>query len=149
MFKFFQFFILFTLIIVVGCSKEYEEPHIDLSAYYLESGFELKVLASEPFIEAPVAMDFDNEGRMWVVEMRGYMQSIEGFSEDLPNGVISILEDRDNDGVVDHSKVFLDSLILPRALAHVYDGLLYAEPPNLWFVEIENDQPKNNKINET
>ena len=47
----------------------------------------------------------------------------------------------DKDGRADHSKVFLDSLVLPRAIAHVYGGLLYAVPPNLWFAEINDDKP--------
>lgn len=125
---------------ISACQKDYEEPEISLDSYQIEEGFELEVIASEPFLEAPVAIDFDNQGRIWTVEMRGYMQTLTGESESMPNGVISILEDLDGDGVVDHSKVFLDGLVLPRAIAHVYDGLLYAEPPNLWFVEIENDQ---------
>ncbi|MEM9985431.1 MAG: c-type cytochrome, partial [Bacteroidota bacterium] len=52
-----------------------------------------------------------------------------------------ILEVRDKDGVSDRKTVFLDSLKAPRAICLAYDGLLYAEPPNLWFVKIENDQP--------
>ncbi|MFT6872952.1 MAG: mono/diheme cytochrome c family protein [Roseivirga sp.] len=124
-----------------GCKTDFEEPKISLEDYVVEPGFGLEVIASEPFLEAPVAIDFDNQGRIWTVEMRGYMQTLTGESETMPNGVISILEDKDGDGVVDHSKVFLDSLVLPRAIAHVYGGLLYAEPPNLWFVEIEDDKP--------
>lgn len=131
------------LIVFSACKPDYEEPEISLEAYQIEEGFELEVIASEPFLEAPVAIDFDDQGRIWTVEMRGYMQTLTGESESMPNGVISILEDLDGDGVVDHSKVFLDSLVLPRAIAHVYGGLLYAEPPNLWFVEIDNDQPGN------
>ncbi|ANW95128.1 hypothetical protein AXE80_01960 [Wenyingzhuangia fucanilytica] len=132
------------IIIGIACSKKnYEEPTIDLSSYQIEKDFELKAVTSEPFIEAPVTMDFDNKGRIWVVEMRGYMQNLDGTGENMPNGRIVILEDLDNDGITDHSKVFLDSLILPRALAHVYGGLLYAEPPNLWFVEIKDDKPLN------
>lgn len=50
-------------------------------------------------------MDFDNKGRMWVVEMRGYMQNLEGTGEEMPNGRITILEDFDKDGVTDHAKV--------------------------------------------
>ena len=109
--------------------------------YKVADGFELQLAACEPLIEAPVAMDFDNKGRMWIVEMHGYMPNLAGAGEDIPNGRISILEDTDGDGVADHAKVFLDSLVLPRAIAHVYGGLLYAVPPNLWFVEINNDQP--------
>ncbi len=133
-------FLLF-VIALVSCQTDYEEPEISLDAYQIVDGFDLEVVASEPFLEAPVAIDFDNRGRIWTVEMRGYMQTLTGESEDMPNGVISILEDKDGDGVIDHSKVFLDNLVLPRAIAHVYGGLLYAEPPNLWFVEIENDKP--------
>lgn len=124
-----------------GCNTDFEEPEISLEDYQIEEGFELEVVASEPFLEAPVAIDFDNQGRIWTVEMRGYMQTLSGESEDMPNGVISIMEDQDGDGVADHSKVFLEGLVLPRAIAHVYGGLLYAEPPNLWFVEIEDDKP--------
>lgn len=134
---------LLSLIIFLfsACKTDYEEPEISLDDYQIAEGFELEVIASEPFLEAPVAIDFDNQGRIWTVEMRGYMQTLTGESEEMPNGVISILEDKDGDGTVDHSKVFLEGLVLPRAIAHVYGGLLYAEPPNLWFVEIENDKP--------
>ncbi|MBO3696980.1 c-type cytochrome [Roseivirga sp. E12] len=132
---------LLIFILFSACQPDYEEPSVSLEDYVVEPGFELEVIASEPFLEAPVAIDFDNQGRIWTVEMRGYMQTLTGESETMPNGVISILEDKDGDGKVDHSKVFLDSLVLPRAIAHVYGGLLYAEPPNLWFVEIEDDKP--------
>ena len=136
---------LFTVqLLITGCNPvSYNEPIIALDEYQIEEGFKLEAVASEPFIEAPVAMDFDNRGRMWVVEMKGYMQNLEGTGEDMPNGTITILEDLDHDGITDHSKVFIDSLVLPRAIALVYGGLLYAEPPNLWFVDIKNDKPKN------
>lgn len=119
----------------------YEEPKISLENYKIEDGFELKLVASESFLKAPVSIDFDNKGRIWTVEMIGYMPNLEGIGEEEPNGKISILEDLDKDGVVDHAKVFLDKLLLPRAIAHVYGGLLYVDGPKLWFVEIKNDKP--------
>ena len=119
----------------------FEEPKFSLENYQIENGFELSLIASEPFMKAPVSIDFDNKGRIWVVEMRGYMPNLEGIGEDEPNGRITILEDFDKDGVIDHSKIFLDKLILPRGLAHVYGGLLYVDGPKLWFVEIKNDKP--------
>lgn len=137
-------FSLLSLLLVFSCATEkpaYEEPEVSLEAYQIEEGFELQVVASEPFLEAPVAIDFDTQGRIWVAEMRGYMTNINGDDEDKPSGTISIMEDLDGDGVTDHAKIFMDGLVLPRALALVYDGLLYAEPPKLWFVEIENDKP--------
>jgi mono/diheme cytochrome c family protein len=118
----------------------FEEPNISLDNYQIEEGFELSVIASESLLTAPVSLDFDDKGRMWVVEMMGYMPNLEGIGEEEPNGRISILEDLDKDGVVDHAKVFLDKLVLPRALAHVYGGLLYVDGAKLWFVEIKNDK---------
>ncbi len=119
----------------------FDAPNISLENYTIEDGFELKVIASEALLKAPVSMDFDNKGRMWVVEMIGYMPNLEGIGEEEPNGRITILEDVDKDGVADHSKVFLNKLVLPRGLAHVYGGLLYVDGPKLWFVEIKNDKP--------
>lgn len=132
---------LLLLIAFGSCQENFEEPEVSLESYQIEEGFELQVVASEPFLEAPVSIDFDNKGRIWVAEMRGYMTNIDGDGENLPSGTISIMEDLDGDGVTDHSKIFLDGLVLPRALAHVYNGLLYAEPPMLWFVEINEDKP--------
>lgn len=111
------------------------------SEYKVADGFELQMAASEPLIKAPVVMDFDNRGRMWIVEMQGYMPNLEGTGEDAPSGRITILEDADGDGMADHAKIFMDSLVLPRAIAHVYGGLLYAVPPALWFIEINSDRP--------
>ena len=89
------------LCMLCSCQTDYEEPRISLESYQIEEGFELEVIASEPFLEAPVAIDFDNQGRIWTVEMRGYMQTLTGESESMPNGVISILEDLDGDGIPD------------------------------------------------
>jgi glucose/arabinose dehydrogenase len=119
----------------------FDEPRISLDNYTIEDGFQLRVIASESLLKAPVSMDFDDKGRMWVVEMIGYMPNLEGIGEEEPTGRISILEDVDKDGVADHARVFLDKLVLPRGLAHVYGGLLYVDGPKLWFVEIKNDRP--------
>ena len=131
-----------TTFFIVGFKKfDFYESIFSLENYKIEEGFEMNVIASESLLKAPVSMDFDNKGRMWVVEMIGYMPNLEGIGEDEPNGKITILEDLDKDGAIDHSKTFLDKLILPRALAHVYGGLLYVDGPKLWFVEIKNDKP--------
>lgn len=107
----------------------------------VEDGFEVKLVAAEPLVVAPVALTFDVKGRIWAVEMVGYMPDVNGKGEDKPNGKIVILEDKNGDGQMDHRKVFLDSLILPRAICLIDGGILVAESPNLWFYEIKNDQP--------
>tara|TARA_R110002012_G_scaffold168966_1_gene332712 strand:- start:177 stop:2417 length:2241 start_codon:yes stop_codon:yes gene_type:complete len=139
-----SFCLFFSLsLIVFSCKPSFNGPQISLEDYRVEEGFELEMVASEPLLTAPVAIDFDTKGRIWVAEMAGFMVNLEGDDEDLPSGSIKILEDLDNDGIMDHAKTFLDSLVMPRALALVYGGLLYAESPNLYFVEIKDDKPVN------
>lgn len=116
-------------------------PEEALHTFKIEEGFSIELVASEPLIHDPVAMAFDEKGRIWVAEMQSYMPDIEGHGEDAPTGRIVILEDQDGDGVMDDAKVFLDGLVLPRTIAIVNGGIVYAEPPALWFVENVNDKP--------
>lgn len=124
-------------------------PEASLHAIKAEDGFEVKLVAAEPLISTPVAMNFDEKGRIWVIEMQGYMPDTAGNGESIPDGKIVILEDKNGDGVADERKVFMDSLVLPRALCLVEDGILIAEPPRLWYVEIKNDLPAKKIIVDT
>ncbi|MET6996638.1 DUF7133 domain-containing protein [Chitinophaga defluvii] len=112
-----------------------------LQQMQVEKGMEVQLVAAEPQVMTPVAMTFDEKGRMWVVEMHGYMPDTVGTGEDIPSGKIVILEDTNGDGIPDNRKVFLDSLVLPRAICLIENGLLVAEPPKLWFVENNQDTP--------
>ncbi|MGY4386153.1 mono/diheme cytochrome c family protein [Pedobacter sp. UYP24] len=112
-----------------------------VSKMKLEQGFDIKLIASEPLVNTPVAMSFDTKGRMWVVEMIGYMPDTLGRGEEIPNGKIVILSDQNNDGIFDDRKVFLDSLVLPRGICLIDGGILVAESPNLWYYDIENEKP--------
>jgi mono/diheme cytochrome c family protein len=85
-------------------------------------------------------VQFDPDGRLWVIEMRGFMPTPEGLGETNPVGRISILEDTNGDGRMDTKKVFLEHLVLPRALLLVHGGALVCEPPKLWFYPNVNDQ---------
>lgn len=107
----------------------------------VEEGFEVKLVAAEPLVTAPVALTFDTKGRVWVAEMVGYMPDVYGKGEDKPNGKIVILEDKNGDGLMDSRHVFLDSLVLPRAICLIEGGILVAESPNLWYYEIKDDKP--------
>uniref|UniRef100_UPI00404AA02E DUF7133 domain-containing protein n=1 Tax=Daejeonella sp. TaxID=2805397 RepID=UPI00404AA02E len=107
----------------------------------LEDGFNIQIVAEEPLLNSPVAMSFDHTGRIWIVEMENYMPDTLGKGEDLPTGKIVILSDKNGDGKMDERKIFLDSLILPRAISLFENGILVAESPNLWFYEIVNDKP--------
>ena len=112
-----------------------------IAKMHVEDGFVVKLVAAEPLIAAPVALSFDEKGRIWVVEMQDYMPDTVGTGEDTPSGKVVILSDKNGDGIMDDSQVFLDSLILPRAICLVDGGILVAEPPKLWYYEIKNDKP--------
>jgi hypothetical protein len=116
-------------------------PGESVKKMHLENGFAVKLVASEPLIAAPVAMTFDKDGRIWVLQMNDYMPDTVGTGEDKPTGKVVIISDMNGDGVMDDRKIFLDSLVLPRAICLVEDGLLVAEPPKLWYYKIENDKP--------
>lgn len=103
--------------------------------FQIEDGFVIEAVCTEPLIEDPVALSFDEDARMWVVEMRGYMHDTEGGGENQPSGRIKVVVDTNEDDKYDSSYVFLDSLVMPRAIAIVKGGILLIEPPGLFFVE--------------
>ena len=107
----------------------------ELATFQIEPGFKVQLVASEPMIEDPILIQFDEDGRLWVVEMRGYMSDIEGSEEDKPIGRISILEDENGDGEMDKSTIYLDSLVMPRALGFIKGGALVAENNSLWVTQ--------------
>ena len=110
-------------------------PQEELETFQIEEGFEVQLVASEPLVEAPVHIQFDEDGRLWVLEMRGYMNDMKGSEEKLPVGSVAILEDTDQDGMMDKRTVYLDSLIMPRSLGLYKKGALVAENNALWWTE--------------
>jgi glucose/arabinose dehydrogenase/mono/diheme cytochrome c family protein len=111
-------------------------PGDALKTFRIQPGFHIDLVAAEPLVHDPIALTFAPDGRVWVVEMSGYMPNVDGKGEDEPVGKIVVLEDSHGDGHWDRRIVFADSLVLPRAIALVGDGLLVAEPPHLWFYRI-------------
>lgn len=136
-----------------GCTSvdspaSYDQPSPELSpeesleTFQIEEGLKLELVASEPMVQDPVVSTFDEDGRLWVVEMRAYMPNMEGEGEREPVGRISVLEDTDADGMMDVTTVYMDSLIMPRALAVVKDGVLVVFEEALWFTRDTNGDRK-------
>ena len=130
--------------------KSYLRPEIDgevldgveaISKMHVAKGFKLELFAQEPHVINPVVMRFDERGRLWIVEMVGYMTDMKGSKELDKVGRISILEDTNNDGKMDNWKVFLDGLQEPRAMAFHKNGILWADYKSLYFTtKDENDK---------
>jgi len=110
-------------------------PQHALQSMQMADGFEMKLAASEPMIQDPVALSFDEDGNLYVVEMRSFMLDMERKGELEPICRISLLKDRDNDGVMDHSSVFLDELVVPRAVLATNGGILFVEDYQLYFAK--------------
>src|SRR5215210_5423131 len=102
-------------------------PDQSLKTFRLPKGYHLEVVASEPMIKEPVAIAWDGNARMYVAEMLTYMQDADATGEQLNTSRVMLLEDTDNDGKMDKSSVFIDSLLLPRMILCVNHELLVNE----------------------
>lgn len=96
-------------------------------------GYQVNAWAAEPMIGQPMAFCWDDRGRLWVAENRDYESRVAGFSNSGKSRIL-ILEDTDRDGVADSSKVFLEGIVFPSAIAVGLGGLFVGAPPNLLFV---------------
>ncbi len=110
-------------------------PEQALKSFKIQAGFRIELVAAEPLVHDPIQIAFDPDGRLWVLEMRGYMPNIDGAGELDKVGSVAVLEDTDGDGRMDKRTVFLEGLVMPRALSLVRGGALVAEPPLLWFCQ--------------
>ncbi len=108
-------------------------PQQALDSFQVAPGFRVELAACEPHVVDPIAIAWDEKGRLWAVELRAYMRTIDGDGETDPLGQVVVLEDGDGDGRYEQSTVFLDGLVNPRAISIVEGGVLIAEPPHLWY----------------
>src|SRR6185436_7101291 len=92
-------------------------PEQALKSFKVQPGFRIELVAAEPLVHDPIQIAFDPNGRLWVLEMRGYMTDIEGNGELEKVGSVVVLEDTDGDGRMDKQTMFLDGLVMPRALS--------------------------------
>ncbi|HYF69437.1 MAG TPA: c-type cytochrome [Ohtaekwangia sp.] len=82
--------------------------------FLLPPGYELQAVLTEPQIQQPGAITFDGNGRMYVLELRSYMLTVDSEGTLKPVSGISRWEDKDNDGVYETGGMFVDSLVFPR-----------------------------------
>jgi sugar lactone lactonase YvrE/mono/diheme cytochrome c family protein len=111
----------------------------EIRTFKIAPGYRAELVAAEPLVHDPVAMTFDPDGRLWVCEMRGFMPNVDGKGEKEPIGTVSVLEDTRGTGVMDKSTLFLNNLVLPRAVCWTTDGLVVAANGKIWLCAIGAD----------
>ncbi|MEM8670766.1 MAG: PVC-type heme-binding CxxCH protein [Planctomycetota bacterium] len=109
------------------------EPSDALATFQVADGFEMQLVASEPMISTPVAIEWAADGALFVCEMRGY-------SEDRDAGIsrITRLVDQDQDGVFDRRTIFAEGLMWPTGLMPYNGGLFVGDAPDLVYLK-DND----------
>ncbi|MBK5296730.1 MAG: c-type cytochrome [Vicinamibacteria bacterium] len=131
------FFILIALVQQPG-GPPYS-PQSALSTFRVEPGFRIELVTSEPDITSPVAMDIDEDGRWFVVEMPGYPLDTS------PSGRIKLLEDTNGDGRPDKVTVFADQLVLPTGVMRWKRGVLVTAAPDVLYLEDSDGDGKADK----
>ena len=108
------------------------EPKDAIASWQVKKGFKLQLAAHEPQVRSPIAVCFDENGRMFVCEMIDYSE----MRDVTPHlGRISMLQDKDGDGYYETSQVFADDLPWPTGLVWANGGLYVGATPDIWRFE--------------
>src|SRR5579883_701399 len=91
------------------------------------------LVAAEPLITSPVAIDWGADGRLWVAEMVDYPAGRQGDFK--PGGRIKVLQDRDGDGRYDQATIFLDNIPFPTGVTVWHKGVLVCAAPDILYAE--------------
>ncbi|MFN8709371.1 MAG: PVC-type heme-binding CxxCH protein, partial [Planctomyces sp.] len=109
-------------------------PQEAMEKMQVPPGFHVELVASEPDLVNPVAMTFDERGRVWVTESLEYPRLSPGPGQDR----IKILEDTDHDGRMDTVKVFAEGLNIPSGIAIGHGGVWVANAPDILLLRDTN-----------
>ncbi|MCA8989201.1 MAG: alpha/beta fold hydrolase, partial [Planctomycetaceae bacterium] len=107
-----------------------QSPEDALKTFEVLHGFRMDQTAAEPLVNDPVAMSFDEDGRLFVVEMRGYSEQYEEVL-----GQIRVLKDQDGDGHFDVSHVLAEGLSWPTAILTYKGGVFVGAAPHIYYLK--------------
>jgi putative membrane-bound dehydrogenase-like protein len=113
---------------------EPKSPREELATFRVLKGFRVELVAAEPDVVDPVAIAFDERGRLYAAEMRGYPNAGVGTG-DVHTGRVKLLEDRDGDGYYEHSTMFAEGLRFPTSVMPWRGGVLVGVAPDVTFYE--------------
>ncbi len=105
-------------------------PDEALHSFHVAPGFRMELAAAEPLLADPVAMSFDEDGRLYVVEMCDYSERDQDRL-----GRVRRLEDADGDGRYDRSTVYLEGLSWPTAILCANGGVFVGAAPDILFAK--------------
>src|SRR5687767_5692549 len=105
-------------------------------------GFHVELVASEPDVVNPVAMTFDDRGRIWITESVEYPRKPAGRGRDR----VKILEDTDGDGRADKVSIFAEGLNIPSGVAVGYGGVWVLNAPDLLYLREANGKEASRKV---
>ncbi len=114
--------------LAVSTAKAQLSPDDALKAFEVADGLRVELVAAEPLVESPCAMAFDERGRLFVAENRGYPNTANP-----PQGRIALLEDTDADGRMDQRTVFADGLTFPNGVMPWRGGVIVTCAPDVLF----------------
>ncbi len=108
-------------------------PEAALKSFSVADGFQIELVAAEPLVRDPVALDWGVDGRLWVAEMGDYPNGMDGKQK--PGGIIRFLSDTDGDGKYDKSTVFLSGVNFPNGVMEWGKGVLVSAAPEIFYAE--------------
>lgn len=103
----------------------------ELKTFQLADDLRIELVAAEPLVASPCALAFDEKGRLFVAENRGYPI---GPADGKPAGVVAMLEDTDGDGRMDKRTVVADGLTFPNGVLPWRGGLIVTCAPDVIFL---------------
>jgi putative membrane-bound dehydrogenase-like protein len=115
-------------------NKDPLTPAEEQKTFKIAPGFKIELAASEPNVIDPVAMAFDENGRLFVAEMSGYPNAGVGTGT-ISSGKIRLLEDKAGDGVFTRSTVFAEGLRFPMSVLPWKNGIIVAVAPEIIYLE--------------
>jgi putative membrane-bound dehydrogenase-like protein len=110
-----------------------KEPAEAAKTFRVLDGFRMDLIAHEPQVTSPVAAAYDEDGRLYVVEMRDYPDPLK--PGETPLGRIRLLEDRDGDGFYETSHIFAEGLPWPTGIACWDGGVYVTAAPDIWYLK--------------
>ena len=116
-------------------------PEESAAGFTLPEGFKVNVFAAEPDVRQPIAMTFDDRGRLWVAECYTYADRTLIYNTELRDRIV-IFEDTDGDGKFDKRKVFHDGLQRLTSIALGFGGVWATCAPHFIFIPDENEDDK-------